>query len=216
MVAPTREFLKVNHNTLYTNVVKPFFDRVFAAIALVVCSPVLLVTIFLLLIFNKGKVWFLQPRPGKDKRIFNVIKFKTMTDDRDASGQLLPDDVRLTPVGKFIRKTSIDELPQLINVVRGEMSFIGPRPLLVEYLNLYSEEQHRRHLVKPGITGWAQVNGRNTISWQQKFKYDVWYVENISFLLDIKILFLTLLKVFMAEGISGEGSATMKRFSGNN
>jgi lipopolysaccharide/colanic/teichoic acid biosynthesis glycosyltransferase len=164
---------------------------------------------------NKGKVWFRQPRPGLEGRIFTVIKFKTMTDAKDERGNLLPDSKRLTAIGKFIRKTSLDELPQLFNVLCGNMSIVGPRPLLTEYLSLYSDDQRRRHNVKPGITGWAQVNGRNAISWEQKFAYDVWYVDHQSFGLDIKILFLTVLKVVQAEGISGEGSATMERFTGN-
>jgi lipopolysaccharide/colanic/teichoic acid biosynthesis glycosyltransferase len=161
-------------------------------------------------------VWFTQQRPGKDARIFTVIKFKTMADEYDAHGQLLPDDQRLTPIGKIIRNTSLDELPQLLNVFRGDMSFVGPRPLLVEYLPLYNDKQRRRHEVKPGITGWAQVNGRNTVSWPQKFAYDVWYVDHISLWLDIKILLLTVMKVFKAEGISSETSVTMEKFHGNN
>ncbi len=164
---------------------------------------------------NNGKIWFTQKRPGKDGKVFTVIKFKTMTDDRDSNGNLLPDEQRLTPIGKFVRKTSLDEIPQLFNVLLGHMSFVGPRPLLMEYLPLYSEQQSRRHLVKPGITGWAQVNGRNTLSWQRKFAYDTWYVDNISFALDIKILFLTVIKVFKAEGISSESSLTMEKFRGN-
>ena len=171
--------------------------------------------ILLLFIANNGKVWFTQQRPGKDGHIFTVVKFKTMTDERGPDGQLLPDEMRLTAVGKFVRKTSIDEIPQLFNVLLGHMSFVGPRPLLVEYLPLYNQIQQRRHEVKPGITGWAQVNGRNTLSWQQKFSYDVWYVDHISFTLDIKILFLTVIKVFKAEGISSESSLTMEKFRGN-
>jgi undecaprenyl phosphate N,N'-diacetylbacillosamine 1-phosphate transferase len=175
----------------------------------------LVIVIILLAFVNRGAVWFTQPRPGKNGKLFTVIKFKTMTDERDASGNLLPDEQRLTAVGKFVRKTSIDEIPQLVNVVLGHMSFVGPRPLLMEYLPLYSTEQQRRHLVKPGITGWAQVNGRNTLSWQQKFAYDIWYVDHISFALDLKILFLTVIKVFKAEGISSESSLTMEKFRGN-
>jgi undecaprenyl phosphate N,N'-diacetylbacillosamine 1-phosphate transferase len=180
-----------------------------------VASPLIVICIGLLAIANKGKVWFLQARPGHHHKIFYVVKFKTMTDARDEHGNLLSDEQRLTAVGKFIRKTSLDELPQLINVLKGDMSMVGPRPLLVEYLELYSPEQRRRHLVKPGITGWAQVNGRNAISWQQRFAYDLWYVENISFVLDLKILFLTVLKVFKAEGISSATSVTMEKFRGN-
>ena len=159
---------------------------------------------------------FLQERPGRNEKIFKVIKFKTMTDERDSAGNLLPDAQRLTKVGRFVRSTSIDELPQLINVLKGDMSFIGPRPLLIKYLPLYSSEQSRRHHVRPGITGWAQVNGRNAISWQQKFKYDVWYVDYLTFFLDVKIFFLTLKKVFIREGINSETSATMEPFNGNN
>ena len=164
---------------------------------------------------NNGKVWFVRNDPGRMEGYLQVIKFKTMTDERDKEGNLLPDDKRLTPVGKFIRKTSLDEIPQLFNVLLGHMSFVGPRPLLKEYLPLYNESQRRRHLVKPGITGWAQVNGRNTLSWQQKFAYDTWYVDHISFALDFKILFLTVIKVFKAEGISSESSLTMEKFRGN-
>ena len=170
----------------------------------------------MLFITNRGNVWFRQDRPGKDGKIFTVLKFKTMTDQCDPQGNLLPDKVRLTALGKFIRKTSFDELPQLFNVLWGDMSFVGPRPLLVEYLPLYNKEQQRRHQVTPGITGWAQVNGRNTVSWPQKFALDVWYVDHISFGLDIKILFLTVMKVFKAEGISSATSETMEKFHGNN
>jgi lipopolysaccharide/colanic/teichoic acid biosynthesis glycosyltransferase len=169
----------------------------------------------LLLLSAKGKVWFIQQRPGKYGRPFHLIKFRTMSDAKDEQGELLSDEARLTAVGKFIRKTSIDELPQLINVLKGDMSIVGPRPLLMEYLPLYNATQQRRHEVKPGITGWAQVNGRNAISWQKKFEFDVWYVNNLSFLLDIKILLLTLLKVFKAEGIHAADVATMERFEGN-
>ena len=175
----------------------------------------MLICMLLLSIANKGDVFFTQTRPGYKERLFRVIKFKTMTDERDATGALLPDEKRLTGIGKFIRKTSLDELPQLINVLKGDMSFVGPRPLLMEYLVLYSPEQRRRHQVRPGITGWAQVNGRNAISWPQKFAYDLWYVENISFVLDLRILFMTAIKVLRAQGISSETSATMERFRGN-
>ena len=161
-------------------------------------------------------VFFTQERPGKDGKIFRVIKFKTMTDERDAEGNLLPDAVRLTKVGSFVRSTSIDELPQLLNVLKGNMALIGPRPLLPQYLPLYSKEQARRHEVRPGITGWAQVNGRNTISWSKKFELDVWYVDHCSFLLDLKIVFMTIRKVFIREGISSDTSATMEVFTGNN
>jgi undecaprenyl phosphate N,N'-diacetylbacillosamine 1-phosphate transferase len=182
---------------------------------LVITSPVIIAVAATLYVVNRGKIWFRQPRPGQDGIIFTVIKFRTMTDERDQYGNLLPDKDRLTPVGKFIRKTSLDELPQLFNVLTGDMSFVGPRPLLVEYLSLYNPEQLRRHHVKPGITGWAQVNGRNTVLWPQRFAYDVWYVDHQSFALDMRILLLTVLKVLKAEGISSETSVTMERFNGN-
>jgi undecaprenyl phosphate N,N'-diacetylbacillosamine 1-phosphate transferase len=200
---------------LYRSIIKPVLDNLTALLALLVASTFLLIAIVLLLFVNKGKIWFLQARPGKNEKIFKVIKFKTMNDARHMNGHLLTDEQRLTKVGKFIRATSLDELPQLINVLKGDMSIVGPRPLLVEYLPLYNQQQKVRHAVKPGITGWAQVNGRNAISWQQKFTYDLWYVENQSFWLDIKILFLTVVKVFKVEGISSETSATMEKFSGN-
>jgi len=165
---------------------------------------------------NQGQPFFFQARPGKNGKIFRIIKFKTMNDKKDLQGNLLSDAERLTIIGKFVRKTSLDEIPQLLNVIKGDMSLIGPRPLLVSYLPLYDEKQKRRHDVRPGITGWAQVNGRNAISWQQKFEYDVWYVENISLRLDIKILFMTILKVFKSEGINAGTSATMEIFTGNN
>jgi undecaprenyl phosphate N,N'-diacetylbacillosamine 1-phosphate transferase len=201
---------------LYRNFFKPLTDKFAALVILIIASPVLLIVILLLAVANKGKVWFLQPRPGRNGKVFKVIKFKTMTDDRDAAGNLLPDQLRLTSIGKFVRSTSLDELPQLINVLKGDMSIVGPRPLLVEYLPLYNDEQSKRHLVRPGITGWAQVNGRNAISWRQKFEYDIWYVEHQSFLLDLKILFLTIKKVFIAEGVSSDTHATMEKFRGNN
>ena len=168
-----------------------------------------------MLIANSGKPFFFQSRPGKHGRIFKVIKFKTMNDKKDENGNLLPDEVRLTQAGKFIRKTSLDEIPQLINVIKGDMSLIGPRPLLVEYLPLYNEEQKRRHEIRPGITGWAQINGRNAITWEEKFQLDVWYVDHISFLLDMKILFLTFKKVFKGEGISSNTNVTMELFNGS-
>jgi lipopolysaccharide/colanic/teichoic acid biosynthesis glycosyltransferase len=199
----------------YRNIVKPAFDFLVAAMALIVASPVFLICVILLAIANKGSIWFTQCRPGKKGRPFTVIKFKTMNDARDADGNLLPDHVRLTAVGSFIRKTSLDEIPQLINILKGDMSFVGPRPLLEEYLPLYNDDQRQRHDVTPGITGWAQVNGRNAISWPEKFAYDVWYVKHQSFLLDIKILFLTVAKVFKAEGISSENHVTMERWRGN-
>lgn len=200
---------------MYRSVFKPLFDFCVALVALLLASPLILGSMLALAIVNRGKIWFLQPRPGKGGKIFTVIKFKTMTDARDAQGVLLPDADRLTAVGRFIRKTSLDELPQLINVVKGDMSLVGPRPLLVEYLPRYSAEQARRHDVRPGITGWAQVNGRNAISWKQKFTYDVWYVDNLSAALDIKILFLTVMKVFKADGITSDTSVTMEKFMGN-
>ena len=207
--------LKVNNSTLYQVFIKPLFDKLVATITLLIASPILLIVIIILAISNKGKIWFVQQRPGRDEKIFKVVKFKTMTDERDAQGILLPDEVRLKRIGKFIRATSLDELPQLINVLKGDMSIVGPRPLLVKYLKLYNEEQRKRHLVTPGITGWAQVNGRNSISWEKKFEYDVWYVEHQSFSLDLKILFLTLMKVLRSEGISSSTSATMEPFKGS-
>ena len=200
---------------MYQSVFKPLFDRTCAFILLVLASPVIFVVAAVLYVVNRGKIWFLQERPGKDGVIFTVVKFRTMTDERDVHGNLLPDKERLTKVGLFIRKTSLDELPQLFNVLRGDMSFVGPRPLLVEYLALYNPEQLRRHHVKPGITGWAQVNGRNTVLWPQRFAYDVWYVDHISIGLDIKILLLTILRVLKADGISSETSVTMEKFNGN-
>lgn len=196
---------------------KRLFDFITSSFILIMLSPILIIVIIWLSISNKGSgAFFFQQRPGKDGKIFKVVKFKTMTDERDRDGNLLPDDKRLTKVGKFVRSTSLDEIPQLINVIKGDMSLVGPRPLLVQYLPLYSKEQARRHEVRPGITGWAQVNGRNAISWKQKFEYDVWYVDNMSFWLDVKILFLTVKKVFVREGISSQTSVTMEVFNGNN
>lgn len=204
---------------LYISLVKRPVDFVLALVALVVLSPLFLCTMVLLAFANKGAgVFFTQPRPGKGEKIFKALKFKTMTDERDASGNLLPDAERLTRVGRFIRSTSIDELPQLINILKGDMAFIGPRPLLVQYLPLYSPEQHRRHEVTPGMSGWAQVNGRNNIPWAKKFEYDVYYVDHIGLSLDLKIFFLTIKKVLCREDINtttGE-SATMDAFNGNN
>lgn len=200
---------------------KYFFKRVIdftvALCALLVIWPILLVIAVWLHFANKGAgVFFLQERPGKDGRLFRVIKFKTMTDECDTNGNLLPDEARLTKVGKFVRSTSIDELPQLVNVLKGDMSLIGPRPLLPQYLPLYSKEQARRHEVRPGITGWAQCHGRNAISWTRKFELDVWYVDHCSFALDLKIIFLTIKKVLVCEGISQQGQATMEMFNGKN
>lgn len=202
---------------MYKHFLKRIIDFVLVFGVLIVIWPILLVITLWLHFTNKGAgAFFFQERPGKENKIFKVIKFKTMTDERDALGNLLPDADRLTPVGRFVRSTSIDELPQLINVLKGDMALIGPRPLLVQYLPLYSKEQARRHDVRPGITGWAQVNGRNAISWTKKFELDVWYVDHCSFLLDVKIIFLTIKKVFVREGISQEGQATMEFFTGNN
>ena len=202
---------------MYSNYIKRILDFCIAFTALSLLWPVLLVITIFLHFANKGAgAFFTQERPGKNAKIFKVIKYKTMTDERDADGKLLPDAQRLTRIGKIVRSLSIDELPQLINVLKGDMSFVGPRPLLVKYLPLYSEEQMRRHDVRPGITGWAQVNGRNAITHTKKFEYDVWYVDNISFTLDLKILFLTVKKVFVREGISGEGIATAETFDGTN
>lgn len=202
---------------MYKNGVKRLLDFFIVLIVLLLIWPFLLIVSIWLHFANKGAgVFFSQDRPGKNGRIFKVIKFKTMTDERDSFGNLLPDADRLTKVGRFVRSTSIDELPQLINVLKGNMALIGPRPLLPQYLSLYSSEQARRHEVRPGITGWAQVNGRNAISWTKKFELDVWYVDHCSFWLDLKIIFLTIKKVFKREGISQEGQATMEPFNGNN
>lgn len=200
---------------MYNSFFKRLIDFLAALLGLLILSPIFLLVTIGLTVANKGKPFFLQPRPGKDQRIFRIIKFKTMNDRKDVEGNLLPDADRLTPIGSFVRKTSLDEIPQLINVLKGDMSLIGPRPLLVQYLPFYNETQQRRHNVRPGITGWAQVNGRNTISWDQKFAYDVWYVDNVSFGLDLKILFLTFKKVFVREGINQEGQATTTYFQGN-
>lgn len=192
-------------------------DFVFAVILLIVLFPVLFGTAVVLGIANGSfYVFFMQVRPGKDGKFFKILKFKTMTDERGIDGKLLPDEKRLTPVGKLIRSLSLDELPQLINVLKGDMSLIGPRPLLVQYLSLYTKEQSRRHEVRPGITGWAQCHGRNAVSWAEKFELDVWYVDHCSFLLDLKIVALTVWKVFSREGITKEGQATTDYFNGNN
>ncbi|MBS7197122.1 MAG: sugar transferase [Bacteroidales bacterium] len=202
---------------MYKYIFKRGFDCIVVLGVLFVIWPLLLViTIGLHFANKKSGAFFLQERPGRNAKIFKVFKFKTMTDDRDSEGNLLPDEKRLTRVGKFVRSTSLDELPQLFNVLKGDMSLIGPRPLLVRYLTLYDQEQARRHEVRPGITGWAQVNGRNAISWQQKFEYDVWYVDHLTFGLDMKILFLTIKKVFVREGITSRTSSTMELFTGNN
>ncbi len=202
---------------MYRCFFKRFFDFLVVSLVLLIIWPFLILLIAGLYFANRGgKVFFFQERPGKNGKIFRVIKFKTMTDERDANGNLLPDDKRLTKIGKFVRSTSLDELPQLINVLKGDMALSGPRPLLPQYLPLYSPEQARRHEVRPGITGWAQVNGRNDISWGQKFELDVWYVDHLSFFLDIKIVFLTIWKVIKRDGVSKEGMATTEPFNGHN
>ena len=200
---------------MYRSLIKPFFDFISALMAIIVASPILLIFGILLAFNNRGSVFFTQLRPGKNGELFKVLKFKTMTDQKDAQGLLLPDDKRLTPIGKFVRATSMDELPQIINILKGDISFVGPRPLLPSYLELYNDRQAMRHEVKPGITGWAQVNGRNAISWKQKFEYDAWYVENQSFILDFRIVLLTFKKVFQSDGISAESQATTTHFEGN-
>jgi undecaprenyl phosphate N,N'-diacetylbacillosamine 1-phosphate transferase len=199
---------------MYKHFFKRLIDFVLTFVGLIILSPVFLVVTIILLFNNDGKPFFFQQRIGKNNRLFKVVKFKTMNDKKDKQGNLLPDADRLTAVGKFVRNSSLDELPQLINVLKGDMSLVGPRPLLVEYLPLYNSQQIRRHEVTPGITGWAQVNGRNAISWEQKFDFDVWYVENQSFALDVKILSLTFKKIFKQEGINSATSATMEKFTG--
>lgn len=201
----------------YPSVVKPVLDFIIAACLLLVTSPVLLTTIMLLAFANgRDGIFFLQSRPGKGGKIFRIIKFKTMNDRRGPDGELLPDAQRLTAAGRFIRSSSIDELPKLVNVLKGDMALVGPRPLLVQYLPLYSPEQARRHEVKPGITGWAQVNGRNAISWGRRFELDVWYVDHVSFRTDFKIIWRTISAVFSRRDISQKGEATMKPFNGRN
>ena len=202
---------------MYKYFFKRFIDFTIALVALLVIWPFLLIVVIWLHFANKGAgAFFFQERPGKDGKIFKVIKFKTMTDERDANGELLPDADRLTKVGSFVRSTSIDELPQLINVLKGDMALIGPRPLLVQYLPLYSKEQMRRHEVRPGISGWAQCHGRNQISWTDKFKLDVWYVDNLSLLTDLKVIFITIKKVLFREDINSDNDATMEDFDGTN
>jgi len=201
---------------MYKNYFKRLLDFIVAFIGLLLLSPIIILVIIFLAFANDGKPFFFQLRPGKDGKIFKIIKFKTMNDKKDAEGKLLPDVDRLTHIGAFVRKTSLDEIPQLLNVIKGDMSLIGPRPLLPRYLDLYNDFQRRRNEVKPGITGWAQVNGRNSISWEKKFELDVWYVDHLSFLLDMKILLLTVKKVFISEGINEEGQATAQAFNGNN
>ena len=202
---------------MYKHFFKRFLDFWISLIALICISPILIVVTIWLHFANKGAgVFFFQERPGKDAKIFKVIKFKTMTDERGADGELLPDAERLTKVGKFVRSTSIDELPQLINVLKGDMTLIGPRPLLVKYLPLYSAEQARRHEVRPGISGWAQCHGRNNISWTEKFKLDVWYVDHCTLWTDLQVIWITIMKVLKRADISEEGQATMEPFTGNN
>ena len=200
---------------MYKNFIKPVIDFVLALVGFLFLSPVFVLVTIGLFFANDGKPFFFQLRPGKNGKIFKIIKFKTMTDKKDENGNLLPDADRLTKIGSFVRKTSLDEIPQLLNVIKGDMALVGPRPLLPQYLELYNDFQRRRNEVKPGITGWAQVNGRNSISWEKKFEYDVWYVDNLSFLLDIKILIMTVLKVVKSEGINEQGQATSEEFKGN-
>ena len=208
---------KLIYKFMYKNFFKRIIDFSIVFIALLIIWPILLLITIWLHFANKGAgAFFTQERPGKDGKIFKVIKFKTMTDERDENGKLLPDAQRLTKVGKFVRSTSIDELPQLINVLKGDMALIGPRPLLVKYLPLYSEEQARRHEVRPGMTGWAQCNGRNAISWAKKFELDVWYVDHCTLWTDIKIIWITIMKVLKRADISQDGQATMEAFNGNN
>ena len=200
---------------MYKTIFKRSLDIVVSLVGLLVLFPILLIVTLLLALANEGKPFFFQTRPGLNEKLFRIIKFKTMTDEVDLEGNLLPDAQRMTMVGNFVRKISLDELPQLLNVIKGDMSLIGPRPLLPEYLPLYSSKQKKRHSVRPGITGWAQVNGRNAIGWKEKFKLDIFYSNNLSFMLDLKILFLTLKKVVVREGISAEGMVTMEKFKGN-
>jgi len=199
---------------MYKIILKRCLDFSIAVVGIVATLPVLTLVIVLLAIANKGKVFFFQQRPGLNGSVFSIVKFKTMNDNTDAEGNLLSDEIRLTAVGKWVRKLSLDEVPQLLNVIKGDMSLVGPRPLLVEYLPLYNTEQRRRHTVRPGITGWAQVNGRNTVDWATKFKLDVFYVDNMSVAIDLKILWMTVVKVFMSEGISSGTSVTMEKFKG--
>ena len=201
---------------MYRKYFKPFLDISCSFIGLVVLSPLFIFIVIVLFILNNGKPFYIQKRPGLHGKNFSIIKFKTMTDKKNSEGQLLPDFERTTAIGNLIRRASIDEIPQLVNVFIGHMSIVGPRPLLPEYLSLYSEEQKRRHNVKPGITGWAQINGRNSILWTQKFEYDVWYVDKMSFLLDLKILLLTIKKVIIPEGINATEKYTMEEFNGKN
>lgn len=197
---------------MYENYIKRFFDFTMALVALICLSPIFIIITIGLFFANQGVPFFLQSRPGKNEKIFIIIKFKTMNDKKDKTGNLLSDAERLTKIGAFVRKTSLDEIPQLLNMLKGDMSLIGPRPLLPSYLPLYNEFQKKRHDVRPGITGWAQVNGRNAISWEQKFEYDIWYVNNLSFIIDLKIIFLTIKKIISLDGITADGHVTMPRF----
>ncbi len=201
---------------MYKSIIKPLFDVIIASLGFIVLFPVFMVTWIILLIKNNGKAFFYQERPGQHERIFKIIKFKTMNDKTDSNGELLPPSERLTKAGIFVRKYSLDEIPQLLNVIKGDMSLIGPRPLLIRYLPRYNDFQKQRHDIKPGITGWAQVNGRNAISWEQKFEYDVWYVKHVSFLLDLKILFRTIYKVFKKDGIYSVDNDIVPDFMGTN
>jgi len=202
---------------MYKVFIKRIVDILISLVAIAFFSPIVIVLTLLLIVNIKSyKIFFIQKRPGRNGVIFKAIKFKTMTDEKDDNGDLLPDGKRLTKLGKFIRSSSLDELPQLLNVLKGDMSIVGPRPLLVKYLPLYSQEQARRHKVRPGLTGWAQINGRNSISWEDKFKHDIWYVDHVSFMLDIRIMWLTIFKLFRRDGINSMNSATMEPFKGNN
>lgn len=201
--------------SIYKKYIKRFFDLILGVFGFIILSPFFFIITISLFVANQGKPFFFQVRPGRNGALFKIVKFKTMNDKSDKMGNLLSDDERLTFIGSVVRRTSMDEIPQLLNVIIGDMSLIGPRPLLVEYLPLYNDIQNRRHEIKPGITGWAQINGRNAISWEEKFNLDVWYVDNISFLLDLKILFLTIKKVVVKEGISSSTSVTMEKFLGN-
>ena len=200
---------------MYKNIIKPIFDFLLAIIGILLFAPLFVIFMITLYFANGGQPFFFQLRPGKGGKLFKIIKFKTMNNKRDTGGNLFPDAERLTKIGELIRKTSLDEIPQLLNVIKGEMSLVGPRPLLPSYLELYNDFQKRRNEVKPGITGWAQINGRNHISWEKKFNYDVWYVDHVSFWLDFKILIITILKVIKSEGINEEGQATSEEFKGN-
>jgi lipopolysaccharide/colanic/teichoic acid biosynthesis glycosyltransferase len=201
---------------LYPKYIKRIIDFVLSFVLIIAISPIILIVALILFVVNRGKIFFIQKRPGKNGKIFSIIKFMTMNERKDKDGLLLPDIDRLTRVGNFVRKTSLDELPQLFNVLLGDLSLVGPRPLLTEYLPLYNEVQKRRHEVKPGMTGWAQINGRNSISWNEKFRLDIWYVDNISFLLDMKIMTLTVLKIFKSEDVNSSKTITMDKFTGRN